>query len=563
MLDSLLDIVCILGDTLFFLSTVPVRHAVSWWHDIFHHKKQAHPVTFHSPTHCKREDATESSPGNSSTSLSLLAHVPRNAQFLARKGSARNIAIRRRSAELQPSSSNSSRAHIPTRYPPETRVNTKPVAIRGRGPTRGRRNAAKSSPPQRQPPNNEEAHPMVSNYQIWYPPSSFEEPSENEHFSPPDALGRLPTQSSLDASLDSIITEGHVDEWRSYPPFPAAYPLTPCPVPSVLQSSAFNRSTITHSPVDISAISPIRDDAPTGPQQEIGRPFPTRGLLNSGLDNSSSDGDSLLDGHADRSDNDAGTFAVDNQDESGDDDDDVFDVTLTSPVVVTRVRSGVSNSSTAGSVKSRPTALTTTDNASSRHARTNSESSGSISISDSMSISDSSSMAERKRVFLPPNNYHMTSTIMQRVSASQAVSPQEPFLRMVSKAGDDDTSDSDSDDSGTSSDSDEMEQRKRGNLVALRDLSENTRPSTRRADPRRIESSLNIPPAKPKPRPLDVARVPQRTSARLASLGAAPPISRRVTAPAAGSSYTSVHTASTVFRRASDKNSSKKKGMSK
>jgi hypothetical protein len=407
---------------------------------------------------------------------------------------------------------------------------------------------------------------VSSNYQIWYPPLSLEPPSEDGQSRHADTatlsssvIGPDSSTASVDETAQVEMTEVEVDEWRLYPPFPAAYPPTPCHAATVLPVSRIiptNKSTVT--------LGPQRDSfgLPSG-----FAPEPLH--LNLHQSFSGSDGmvavpvEPRVDG---RSRNAPARNANDSDQDSGDE-EDAFDVTLTTPgptAVHARECSLLSSPSTAGSVKSRPTALTTTNNTSSVRTRTASVSSGSISLSDSMSISDSSSMAERNRTFQQIDSRHMVSTVVEQVSSSRVTLQQTSIRRRGNQNIDDGNvdlsdSDSDSDDTSSTDSAGVVSRRPAGNP---KEASGNLYRSMRNGGPKLANgsaTSLNNPSMRARGGGAAARRVPQRSSSRLANGAGAPPTSRRVAGPAAGSSHTTVNVTSNARRLASDRNSAKKK----
>jgi hypothetical protein len=336
------------------------------------------------------------------------------------------------------------------------------------------------------------------------------------------------------------------------------------------QSRRFNYPSSTVPLSSVSSHEPAEPPAVRPPREPLNRVFNT----------SSSDGDSV---NAPGQNPWAITVDLaDDEDEGQGEGEDDFDVTLQTPVPLnrnSRTRSHVSNVSTAtSSVKTHSTSLTTTGNGSSMHTRTSSsESAESISAS-SMSISDHSLMARRK------NPVPLVAGPAEIVGTSRnTVSSRREMLGWMAGVGAaapvDDGYDATSADSDSTSDisspttSDDEANVAIGTASRLQPPDQVTPKQlrTRTANkPRlaRVNSAAPLAPAngattRPTSRNRDAPpQVASRKSSRIAGLGtapAAPPISRRVTAPAPGSSHTGVYTASVVHRHASDKNPAKRK----
>lgn len=204
---------------------------------------------------------------------------------------------------------------------------------------------------------------------IWVPPAS----AYND--SPPAATKELP--------VDDEIQRAHireVEEWRQYEPFPSAYPVSPVQASTQLPSlAAFGG--IYAAPVEP---PPAYTRAPSsGNEQHFQQSLkPLRESLNPDSDGDLSDDQQSHSGV--HTDDDNMSVDEDYTDEEDDDDDD-FNVTLRTPMKITRMKN-VSNMTTTSIDNS--TGLSTVDHDSGFRTHTESES----------ATSDAGSLAGHKRV---------------------------------------------------------------------------------------------------------------------------------------------------------------------
>lgn len=201
-------------------------------------------------------------------------------------------------------------------------------------------------------------------HQIWYPPPSSYGDNEDDPPAAPAVNGTADShavQSNIAYRLEAARREQ--EQWRQYPAFPSAYPPTP----------------VALSVSGLPTIPPARlSNILENPSQQDFR--------ESLLPPSKPLGPSLSDECIPRAQSNASEdMALDPDSE----DEDVFDVTLATPMVRARVGAllqldrEASISSTAASARSRSTALSTTDNVSSLRTQSSSESLSSATLSSS------------------------------------------------------------------------------------------------------------------------------------------------------------------------------------
>ncbi|THH04745.1 hypothetical protein EW146_g10097 [Bondarzewia mesenterica] len=266
------------------------------------------------------------------------------------------------------------------------------------------------------------------------PPSDEDEPS-SAGLPPP-----MPTsQTSVAADISQ---ETVIDEWRAYPPFPAAYPPTPLPATSRLampepeyavEQTRF--TSITEEAIDFYGRVP-GSEQPGGRVDDDKQHFqrsllPPREPANPGSDGGLSD-DIIMSGVQDKVKEMVYIISDDDDDDEYVDEEDDFNVTLQTPpprqmmsryaYPMTRERSNLSiatvatiasSSGTSAPSEDATTALTTVGHSSSLRT-------GTLSGSSSASNADASSLAGKKRPWSRSNIDALT-----RIRAMGQLSPNK------------------------------------------------------------------------------------------------------------------------------------------
>lgn len=118
-------------------------------------------------------------------------------------------------------------------------------------------NIAGQSPPRPSPNQTGRSYtaPSSATYTVWHPPPAA---FVQDGLPPPEGLDQGPTNALSEESPSTPPQAQHltVDEWRLYPPFPAAYPPTPLPVSSTLPLGSV--------PASVSAFNPIAESQEEG-----------------------------------------------------------------------------------------------------------------------------------------------------------------------------------------------------------------------------------------------------------------------------------------------------------
>lgn len=200
---------------------------------------------------------------------------------------------------------------------------------------------------------------------------------------PPSEFGIIPSSASgvaRTASHDSwSVREYQTEEWRSYPAFPSAYPPTPLPAESSLPSPvARSKSDGYYPPIPEDSSLP---DFHAMPEQRLKQGLIRSSGKKSNYSRSPQDHTAPQSDSADDHSDDSDRGDLSEHSHFGDDSEVEFDRTLRTPY-----RYGPSSgvdpnaSSSAVSLASHSTTLTTADNASSSHTRTSSGSDSSMDI---------------------------------------------------------------------------------------------------------------------------------------------------------------------------------------
>jgi hypothetical protein len=121
------------------------------------------------------------------------------------------------------------------------------------------------------------------NHQIWYPPpSSHEDPDEDQADNP----ANVPPIAMPEPGIPSIGT----DDWRTYPPFPSAYPPTPVGPPQISMPEPIHPSQFGVIHEEGARATVPNNDQTDGARQGFGRSLlPPREPSNPGSDGDLSD----------------------------------------------------------------------------------------------------------------------------------------------------------------------------------------------------------------------------------------------------------------------------------
>lgn len=438
--DPLLDLARDIGDFLFALSQVPLNYVLSLCSGLPWHTEENESATDLSENTSKLS-TTRSSSG-SSIPIAVKAYA--TVESKPRAAGKRSVGVRSVSDDRVPPKS---------RQPPVDSYESMSLRMRH----------SKSSSMRTLPhyPNNTvdriHARPAMTNtrtaaYQIWCPPPPA---YEEQHRRSRSSLGQsemanVSTPNLVNPPSGVVVNEPPDEDWRGYPPFPSAYPPTPLPASHSLPG----------------AVPPGQDNSIGSPSSQITifSSIPEDTLINRGQDfdvslqqahepaspgssSCSSDENNSLRVHPsiDRFQLSGGVGSQDeNEDAHMDDDDDDFDVTLRTPY-----RSFPSSASNASSsVASLPSALTTTDNASSLRTSSSSESTRSFHLSDSLHY------VGQKRPYPAVTMTSRTAAVgaMSRNTTMRGKATIAPSYQNDLDSGpsetDDDSDDSDGEDSG-------------------------------------------------------------------------------------------------------------------
>ncbi|KAF9462006.1 hypothetical protein BDZ94DRAFT_1195247 [Collybia nuda] len=356
-LDICLDFVCMIGDIIFALVTLPLQPVLSWWQKSVSLYGGALDSEVESPV-------VESNP----TALRI---PPRTAEAQA----------------------NSNALRIPRKVSSDQQPN-------------GRQGGVQLG---RQPQGNSVHYPRVipdglpngtSSHEIWNPPAS----SYTEEDFPDDPNATIKSRKrpnvrdifDLPRGTEETAREREeVEEWRQYPAFPSAYP----PTPLVVSSSRLPDNTATPN-------APVLSDISEDPPQEDFREslLPPRKPLNPGFADGLSD--EKFSFGVQNNNNLFDDIVVDVDSGTDDEGEDAFNITLQTPLPPSPLsRSHLRavalqdrQASLTSSVGSRSTTLTTADNKSSLRTRSSIDSLSSASIS----MSELSPSVLGKKRPLPP-----------------------------------------------------------------------------------------------------------------------------------------------------------------
>ena len=400
-LDSTLELLLMIGDFVFALATYPLHLALQWWHKRF--GVQFEPLETEQDTQGGSSDVD-----TSEVPTSFLASSGRRAELDVEppEGATIQLAPGVMSQVDQRQLPNSARSHNSGPRIPNTThnqnseanssANTKKEARRQRtlplqkdlkvvacdnsSPVNSSNIEATSSQVRRR------AGEASSRHQIWHPQGSpYVDVEDQADLTLRPSDSSVPSKDVRDSEEAIIAREQQqLDEWRQYPPFPSAYPPTPLAVTSRLAAATVLRSSTIYPPIQEERSQQDFRQSLLPPREPL-NPSPAGDLS----DQSFTFGNSPC--HLAYQ-----TTTTDEADDSmsaDDEDEDEFNTTLRTPLpplgslrsqpLPRRLVPLVSGSS-AVSMPSRLSTLTTADDESSLRTRTSSES---LSASKSIPVS--------------------------------------------------------------------------------------------------------------------------------------------------------------------------------
>ncbi|KAF8806128.1 hypothetical protein BYT27DRAFT_7141663 [Phlegmacium glaucopus] len=388
-LDSTLELLLMIGDFVFALSTYPLHLALRWWHKRF--------GVHYEPLETDTQGGSSDDVGTSELPTSFLASSSGpQAELDARQPEAATVQLPPKVVsetlpiDQQQQLSNSARPYNSGPRFPNTTHNRNPEASSSTHPkkeTRRQRTVPSSQKDSKvatgnnSSPTNMESAPLrerrrgeaSSRPQIWYPPrSSYVDDGEDQA-----DLTIRPSDPSVPLRGSQEVTIAHeqqqLDEWRQYPPFPSAYPPTPLVVTSRLAAASIVRSSTIYPPIEEErpqqdfpkSLLPPREPLNPSPAGDLSDQSFTFGIPPYHLTHRATTTDEADD-----------SISTDDYE-----DEDEFNMTLRTPLQpLGSVRSQtvprrlVSLASGSSAVPSRLSTLTTADDGSSLQSRSSSES---------------------------------------------------------------------------------------------------------------------------------------------------------------------------------------------
>lgn len=373
------------GDFVFALSTYPLHLALRWWHKRF-------------GAHYEPLETAQDTQGGSSDDVGT-SEVPTS--FLASSsGPQTELDIEQPEAATgqlppkvmsetlpvdQQQLSNSVRSHNSGPRFPNTLHNRNPEASFSTNPKKetGRQRILQPSQKDSKVVTSMESTPSrelrrageaSSRHQVWHPPrSSYVDDCEDQAdltIRPSDPS--VPPKGSQEATIAHARQQ--LDEWRQYPPFPSAYPPTPLVATSRLAAASIVRSSTIYPPIEEErpqqdfqrSLLPPREPLNPSPAGDLSDHSFTFGITPYHLAHQATTTDEADD-----------SMSTDDYE-----DEDEFNMTLRTPLQPLSLRSqtlprrlvSLASGSSAVSVPSRLSTLTTADNGSSLRTHSSSES---------------------------------------------------------------------------------------------------------------------------------------------------------------------------------------------
>ena len=402
-LDATLDVLLLTGDFIFALSTYPIRLALNWWNKRY--------GLYYEPFETEQETQTETDSSNdvntSEMPTSFLASsgvVNASPEPLPVQVPSKSVRTESRRPSADTTTGSISRGKRPADvepnfFPPKKEPTRRPSGSpSGKEPNPAQRNDSSDATtdtnlePNFYKPLKNQTSPGTSRHQIWYPPKSTY--SDDEHVA---IQADFTVQHS--SQRVTLSYEEQAEEWRKYPPLPSAYPPTP-----ITKTSNLVTALSSLDPLIEGEVSQQDFHKSLLPPREPLNPSPAGGL--SDYHNTFGISPLLSD---EREDADDSMSASDYEEE------DDFNITLRTPLrplgslrsrIQPRRLVALASGSSAVSVPSRSSALTTIDHGSSLRTNTSSDSSDSAPRPIN---TDSSSIIGKKRSY-PRSNKALHST---------------------------------------------------------------------------------------------------------------------------------------------------------
>ena len=264
-LDATLELLLMVGDFVFALSTYPLHLALQWWHKRFgayyepletEQDTQGGssdvdtsevPTSFLGSSSGPRAELDVEQPETAPLQLPPKVTSENSPRQLSNGARLRNSGPRVPSTVLNPNPEASSSTNLKKEI---RRQRTLPPSQKDSKVATGV-NSSVVNPPNVEPTGHRRGEASFR-HQIWHPPrSSYIEDGEDQAnltLRPSDPT--VPSRD-LQAFQEAIAHEQkELDEWRQYPPFPSAYPPTPLVVTSRLATTSIVRSSSIYPAIE-------------------------------------------------------------------------------------------------------------------------------------------------------------------------------------------------------------------------------------------------------------------------------------------------------------------------
>lgn len=408
------------GDIFFFVSSIPVRHALSWWYGSFNLQDQDEADGNHPEPSIYGISEAEAEPGTS-VYPAIVPHLPGLTQTtLAEepqsilRGNSFDEGTEKQGGSFEKSNSKVDLAQTSGRTRRQG-LQAGAMAIPASAPSivrSGRRSdgndesntslrSSLEGPKPHEPQiyrwqvNESSANAKaVLPHEIWHPPTSAYGEAADQDAQPNSSETRRSSNSRSHSSNSTLAestpppaepANSEVDEWRLYAPFPSAYPPTPLPGPvKPLPGKSNIAVTIPRRSSDKVQFPAISEEH----EESFGRSLqPPREPPNPGPDDDSSD-DKISTTGVKNNDSSSDENGMDVDSDDDDDEEDDFDITLRTPrrqrVANLPFRRSQLNAiaSTSSIASSESGALSTVAKGTTLRTRSSSESSSSMSLTD-------------------------------------------------------------------------------------------------------------------------------------------------------------------------------------
>lgn len=457
------------GDVFFFVSSVPLRHALSWWNGSLKDKDDAQEAGSHPDPAINGIPETECRAGTSAYPA-IVPHLPHLHAWTqttlveeplpilhSDKGTDKTgTSFEKSNSKVDLPQTSGRTRHQGLQAGSASTASLAPSIVRsGRRSDGSTRNDENNSSLRSSLEGPKPHEPQIYRWQlndsntkavlpreIWHPPPAYEEVTEGVQ---PDLSESRRSSNSRSLSSKSILTESTsppaepsnsvVDEWRLYPPFPSAYPPTPLPAPVKPLPAKSNvvgmNSRRSSDKVQFPGIS---EEQETSFGQSL---QPPRERLDPASDGNLSDDKVSTTGvKNDDSSSDGDSMDVDSEDEEDD-----FDITLQTPrrrrVANLPFRRSQLNTiaSTSSLVSSSESAtLSTVAKGTTLRTRSSSESSSSMSLTDTDTSIAPSRKSHKASIFeVGASGVQNSVRTSEKVDASQTSGNGDMPSQSVSK----------------------------------------------------------------------------------------------------------------------------------